>query len=243
MATRSDVPTIVAELDGNLRALARTDFDAEFLQRYLGRERPALGLKNDETRAIAKAIRKQHGTLSVQEWIAVLDALYAGETYEHRVLAGMMLADNKALRQAVAPTHFGKWIGALQGWAEIDSSCASTWTGEEMLVRWAEWQPFLHTASLDPSISLRRGSLVLLCKPVSTSADSRLSDQAFANISALQHEREILITKAISWSLRDLVRYHAEEVAAYLDANHATLPAIALRETRNKLRTGTKSGK
>jgi 3-methyladenine DNA glycosylase AlkD len=234
---------VVAEVDGNLRALARTDFDAEFLQRYLGRERPALGLRNDQTRAIAKAARRQHAGLGAGDWIAVLDALYAGETYEHRVVAGMMLADNKAVRQSVAPAHFGRWLGDLQGWAEIDNTCASTWTGEEMLARWAEWQPFLQAAAGDANISLRRGSLVLLLRPVRTSADSRLSDQAFANIGALQHEREILITKAVSWLLRDLVRNHAGEVEAYLDANRSLLPAIAVRETRNKLRTGTKSGK
>jgi hypothetical protein len=33
------------------------------------------------------------------------------------------------------------------------------------------------------------------------------------------------------------------EVAAYVEANRASLPAVAVRETRTKLATGTKSGR
>ena len=40
-----------------------------------------------------------------------------------------------------------------------------------------------------------------------------------------------------------MVTRHADAVARYLEANAATLPAIAVRETRTKLATGTKSGK
>lgn len=240
MNPTTEVARIVAELDANLRSLARTDFDAEFLAKYLGRSRPALGLKNDQTRAIAKSIRRMHPATTVEEWIAVLDALYRGETYEHRLLAGMMLGDNRAVRQSVPLERFREWVGNLEGWAEIDGTCQSTWTGDEMLARWKEWQPFLEAAAHDENISLRRASLVLLCKPVRTNPDRRLSTQAFANIDALQSERATLITKAVSWLLRDLIRNHADAVTAYLEANRTILPAIAVRETRNKLATGKK---
>jgi len=235
------ITDIAAEVDRNLRALARTDFDPVYWGKYFGRSRPALGLKNDQTRAIAKAIRQEHPKLAPEAWFAVLDALYTDETYEHRLVAGMILGDNKAVRQAVPLARLGEWIRGLEGWAEVDGACQSTWSGEEMLARWVEWQTFLAAAARDESISLQRASLVLLCKPVRTSKDLRLRDQAFANIDILQHRREILITKAVSWLLREMVPLHADAVAAYLDANRSTLPAIAVRETRNKLNTGVKS--
>src|SRR5690606_21118773 len=118
-----------------------------------------------------------------------------------------------------------------------------TWNGADMIARWHEWQPFLASCAVDPNISLRRASLVLLCKPNRTLNDQGLRKQAFANIETLKGERAGLITKAVSWLLRDLTAMNPREVAAYLDANAATLPAIALRETRNKLATGRKSGK
>jgi 3-methyladenine DNA glycosylase AlkD len=53
----------------------------------------------------------------------------------------------------------------------------------------------------------------------------------------------ILITKAVSWLLRNLVKHYRTEVEAYLRSNEGRLPAIAVRETFNKLKTGRKSGK
>ena len=70
--------------------------------------------------------------------------------------------------------------------------------------------------------------------------DEEVADTALENIELLKHEKEILITKAISWVLRSMIRHHREKVAEYLEENAATLPAIAVRETRTKLSTGKK---
>ena len=59
----------------------------------------------------------------------------------------------------------------------------------------------------------------------------------------LAGDREASIPKAISWVLREHTRNTAPEVAAFLDEHAADLPAIAVRETRNKLRTGFKAGR
>jgi 3-methyladenine DNA glycosylase AlkD len=75
------------------------------------------------------------------------------------------------------------------------------------------------------------------------SGEVRLSDLAFAVVERLKGERPILITKAVSWLLRSMAPRHGLAVAAYLEANAATLPAVAVRETRTKLATGTKSGR
>ncbi|KKS65087.1 MAG: hypothetical protein UV33_C0013G0017, partial [Candidatus Daviesbacteria bacterium GW2011_GWA1_42_6] len=92
----------------------------------------------------------------------------------------------------------------------------------------------------DPDIHKRRASLVLLTKPVSHSDDPRFSDLAFENLDKLKKEKDILITKAVSWLLRDLIKYHRDRVEDYLKANKAILPKIAVREVTNKLQTGKK---
>jgi 3-methyladenine DNA glycosylase AlkD len=88
----------------------------------------------------------------------------------------------------------------------------------------------------------RRASLVLLTRPLRESDDPRLARLAFAIIGRLKHEKDILVTKAVSWLLRALIKYHRREVEAYLEDNMDTLPKIAVRETRNKLQSGRKSG-
>ena len=85
--------------------------------------------------------------------------------------------------------------------------------------------------------------MVFLTTPVSQSADKRLSDLAFENIDRLKHEKDILITKAISWILRSLVKHHKKEVSKYLEDSKESLPKIAIRETKNKITYGIKSYK
>jgi 3-methyladenine DNA glycosylase AlkD len=59
----------------------------------------------------------------------------------------------------------------------------------------------------------------------------------------LKGEKEIIITRAISWVLRSMVKHHRKALENYLKKNEKTLPAVAVRETKIKLDTGTKSGK
>jgi 3-methyladenine DNA glycosylase AlkD len=69
----------------------------------------------------------------------------------------------------------------------------------------------------------------------------RLAEEAFRRIEKLKSEKEIMITKAISWVLRSMIRHYRSEVSNYVDQNAATLPKIAVRETRVKLDTGIKT--
>ena len=65
-------------------------------------------------------------------------------------------------------------------------------------------------------------------------ADDRLERIALANINRLKHERDILITKAVSWLLRAGTINYRRQVEAYLRENADSLPKIAIRETKNK---------
>ena len=73
-----------------------------------------------------------------------------------------------------------------------------------------------------------------------SSGDPRLNTLAFETLEALKSERPILITKAVSWLLRSMAERDPEPVANHLDQHAASLPAIAVRETRRKIATGRK---
>ena len=131
----------------------------------------------------------------------------------------------------------------LQGWAEVDTLCQSPFTSEDILSDWKTWKKALIEFSVSDNISKKRASLVLLTRPVREVKNARLSDLAFENVERLKNERDILITKAISWILRSLTKNYKKEVEKYLNENEKTLPSIAVRETRNKLNTGNKNRK
>jgi 3-methyladenine DNA glycosylase AlkD len=102
------------------------------------------------------------------------------------------------------------------------------------------WTRFLAKLSRSKSIAKRRASLVFYTSPISHCNADALAIAALGNVERLKNEKDILITKAISWLLRSMVRHHRQRVESYLDEHGTSLPAIAVRETRVKLRTGKK---
>jgi 3-methyladenine DNA glycosylase AlkD len=191
-------------------------------------------------RTLAKSWLKRNKGIAGAEWFAVLNGLYSGKSYEEKVLASILLSYNRDGRRTVGPKQLDAWLDRLAGWAEIDSLCQSTFTTDEILGNWREWERFIRALSRDPNINKRRAALVFLTTPVRKSDDKRLAALAFEVIERLKPERDIIITKAVSWLLRSMVQHHKRAVAACIDANRRSLPAIAVRETTRKIATGRK---
>ena len=191
-------------------------------------------------RALAKAWLSENKGIAPEEFIAVLDGLYSGRSYEEKVLASLVISYHRAGRQMIEPKQLDAWLDGLVGWAEIDSLCASAFTAEEILADWTEWQRFIRRLMHNRNINKRRAALVFLTTATRKSEDTRLATLALETIEALKREREIIITKAVSWLLRSMVAQHKSLVAAYIKENRNSLPAIAVRETSRKIATGRK---
>jgi len=191
-------------------------------------------------RAMSKTWLKANSDISDKEFVAVLDSLMRGRSHEEKTVASILLASHARGRAAVGPKTLNGWLNHLVGWAEIDSLCQNVFKAEEMLGDWPAWERFVRKLSRGKNINKRRASLVLLTGPVRYSDDRRMAKLAFEIIETLKGEREIIITKAISWLLRSLTEHHKGVVAAYVARHRASLPAIAVRETTRKIQTGRK---
>jgi len=170
----------------------------------------------------------------------LLNRLYRGKSHEEKSIAGMFLGYSKEHRKQIQPRLLDEWLDHLEGWAEVDSLSQSNFGADEMLSGWEAWKRTLTRFSKGKNINKQRASLVLLTKPVRESRDRRLSTLAFKNIGRLQQEKDIMITKAISWLLRSLIENHKREVMNYIQENNSLLPKIAVRETKRKLIMGRK---
>jgi hypothetical protein len=226
------------ELLRELKKLPRKSSGHLDINRYLGSPRKYYGTATPDRRKMMKEWFLKHENLKFGEFQGLLASLYKGDFIEERFLAGAILGHYHDLRVNLAPRKLTAWFSGLIGWAEIDTQIA--FSGNEMLVNWSIWKKLLGEFSKSKNISLRRASLVLLVKPVRDSLDKRFVRLAFSNINRLKHERNILITKAVSWLLRDMIKNHKNEVRKYLKENRDSLPAIAVRETTRKLETGRK---
>jgi 3-methyladenine DNA glycosylase AlkD len=207
---------------------------------YHGSAHVSYHLSSPVKRKIAKEFLARHKNLFQKEFTELVYSLYKAESLDEKHIAGILLGYAKSHRMNISPRAVNSWLNHLQGWAEIDSLCQSNFTAEEMLSHWKEWKPLLGGFSKDKNISKRRASLVFLTGPVRKSDDERLSALAFQNIERLKSEKSILVTKAISWLLRNLIAKHKKEVVAYLNQNSGSLPRAAVRETMRKLLTGRK---
>lgn len=214
----------------------------EWVKRYLGTTKEYLGIKTGIRQKLVKDYVKSEVS-NVEEYGDLMLSLALGDSFDEVASVGTMLVEFPKWRKQLEPEILDKLLERVEGWAETDSICQSSYSPVELLGNWTVWERLLGGFNHDKNIYKRRASLVLLTKPSRGSNDTRLAKMAFANIEKLKNEKEILITKAISWLLRSLIKHHPKEVAEYLTKNEGVLPKVVIREVRNKLTTGKKSGK
>ncbi|MFI4973194.1 MAG: DNA alkylation repair protein [Caulobacterales bacterium] len=238
-----DIPAEHAALVAELQAAGRP-YRGGQQNDSTGSGHPFFNVSIPDLRAMARGWLAAHRkTAEDGEVLELAARLLTGEAYEEKVLGAVVLGYGARARRLATPAMVDVWLDHLAGWAEIDSLCASVFPAEQQAVDWPAWRALIERLARDPNINKRRAALVLLTTPCRTSDDPRFRDLAFEVIERLKGERPILITKAVSWLLRSMTGRHGAAVAAYLDANPGSLPAIAVRETRVKLATGVKSGR
>ncbi|MYI40821.1 MAG: DNA alkylation repair protein [Chloroflexi bacterium] len=207
---------------------------------HLGTSRRWYGLANAQRRKILLDFSVENRNLPYAAWRDLVDSLYHGQSYEERCAPQTLLLRYPRHRRALPLKQLDAWLGCLEGWAEVDSTCQTVFTAGDLLAAWGDWSALLRCLASDVNINKQRAALVLLTAPISQSDDARLLDLALALILQLQSEKDKRITKAISWLLRKGIKQHRATIAEFVENNASSLPAIAARETRRKLTTGKK---
>ena len=212
-----------------------------FLDSYLGNSHFRYAINAPKLRAIAKAWARNNKSLNSREFRDVVDSLIHGPSSTEKVMGGIILDCATKAQSEFDPKIFDRWLDQLIGWAEVDSVCTGKFTIMAIPGQWTKWKKLLKRFAKSDNINKRRASLVLLCSPLRYCTDETMATMAFANIDHLKHEKEVLITKAISWLLRSMIKNFKSDVGGYILKNKDTLPAIAYRETMIVLRTGKKT--
>jgi len=211
-----------------------------FLETYLGNSHQRYPISMPIQREIAKTWVKSNSNVSAKEFNALITSLINGESFNEKIMGGIILDYAKPEQRKINPILIDQWLEQLEGWAEIDTLCTGKYTKTEIPLNWKKWKPFLKKLARSKNISKRRASIVFLCQVVSHNDEVDIAKLAIENIELLKHEKDVLITKAISWILRSMIRRHRKLVEEYISKNQSSLPAIAVRETKIKLKTGRK---
>lgn len=213
-----------------------------FLDHYLGNTHPRYPISTPALRAVAKTWIRSN-ILTAKEFLSLLTTLIKAPTSTEKTTAGILMDYATADQLNFDPKIFDGWLSHVEGWAQIDALCYGHFEINQVLDNWSAWKKLLLALNKNKNINKRRASLVLLCKPLTRTDDERLQKLAFQLVDHLKSEKHVLITKAISWILRSMVKLHKKPLENYLNENKNLLPAIAVRETLTKLKTGTKNRK
>ncbi|GHN01010.1 hypothetical protein WSM22_24990 [Cytophagales bacterium WSM2-2] len=212
-----------------------------FLDSYLGNKNPRYSISMPKLRVVVRTWFRSK-SFTPKEYLQFTSSLVKGKSSTEKMTAGILLDYSKKLMIDFDPKIYDQWLNTLQGWAEVDTMCYGHFKADDLLDNWTSWKKLLLKLNKSKNINKRRASIVLLCKPLTRTDDKRLRSLTFQLIDSLKSEREILITKAVSWTLRSMVKMHREDLKSYLQKNKQSLPAIAVRETMTKIKTGRKNG-
>jgi len=192
--------------------------------------------------ALARAWHHEHPAASPSQVLAVADALWARAVREEMVVAAMLAGRRREVRDAFGTRRIDRWGALLDNWELTDNLAA------RVVGPWAASDPGARLGVLERLASrrnpwLRRlglvGCVYLGRRPDAAEWWPRVS----ALVLGLAGDRAAALPKAISWVLREHTRHCPGAVAAFLDEHGPELPAIAVREARNKLATGYKGGR
>ncbi|MBU0507695.1 DNA alkylation repair protein [bacterium] len=223
----------VAQIEASLRAAAsrsRSSHDGA----YAGTDLEFLGVQTAEWRTL---VHRLDGELPAS-WEECARALWKSPVFEARAMALELAARHQ--REFAKPhwSLFSGWLKESVGWAMIDGLCDAVIA--PMLVRYPELVQKTRAWVRSRNVWLRRASLVVFCRTV---RNQLYSDEAFEHAAALLADRNPMITKAVSWILRALIKHYPKRVQSFLRQHESEIAPAALREVRLKLTTGTKSGR
>jgi len=200
------------------------------------------GVRVPHLREMARDWWRAHKKIAHDDLMALLEALWDGGSREERLLALYLLGRYKRWIPELTWAHFDRWRQGLDNWEVSDG------LGQWVLAPWLLAGPDTRLGHVwdliaDEDLWSRRLALVATVGLNRGRKDLSFPDLTLGLVDRVKQERDPMITKAVSWALREMAKKHPDQVAAYLEENQDVLAAHVVREVNNKLRTGLKSGK
>jgi 3-methyladenine DNA glycosylase AlkD len=203
---------------------------------------PFYGVKVGDLRKTANRWHRENPGAGAAQVAAVADALWSAEVREEMVVAALIHGHDGRSREPLGLRRADRWCRSLDNWETADALGA--WLVARAVADDPERRfPMLETLAARRNPWARRVGLVGCLGTARSPGAAEWWPRVGDLVLRLAADREAAIPKAISWVLRSHTKHCPGAVAEFVEDNAAALPAVAVRETRNKLRTGTKAGR
>ena len=201
--------------------------------------RPFYGARVGDLRRTAADWRRRHRDATPAQVAELADRLWNAGIREEQLAACFLLAGDRAALAATDPDRVRAWTALLDNWETTDQ------LGMNVLGPLVALDPdrrfrLLQAMAADPHPWTRRIALVACTRLARAGHAAELWPGVADLLLGLAADREAALPKASSWVLRCWLVSCPDEVAAFVDRHQGRLPALAVRETRAKLATGTK---
>jgi len=198
------------------------------------------GVRTPDNRRLAREWSRAHRDVDASETLSLVEALWNAESRDERTLGLEILQLRPDVVRDLDAARFDRWRLDIDNWGVCD------FLGGRILGPWVEAAPkdrltYLEILVGDPHLYSRRLGLVATVHL--NRGGGGYGEWTLRQVDRLIDERDPMITKAVSWALRQMARHQASVVEAYVDSRAERMAALPRREVRNKLRTGRKSGR
>ncbi|MCK5483935.1 MAG: DNA alkylation repair protein [Gemmatimonadetes bacterium] len=198
------------------------------------------GIRTPDNRRLARTWRRAHRETDPELVLSLVESLWNAESRDERALGLEILYLHPDIVRDLAPARFDRWCLDIDNWGVCD------FVGTRILGPWVEADSVSRLAYLeelvgDPHLYSRR--LGLVASVHLNRNGTEFGEWTLKQVDRLIDERDPMITKAISWSLRQMTRHQSSIVDAYVESRADRMAALPRREVRNKLSTGRKSGR
>ena len=221
-------------------ALADADHQA-FMTSNAPTGRKVYGVRVPQLRRIARDWHRAHRELERHDLVNLVEVLWSGESREEQTLSVLLLEQHEHWIPDLTRVHFDRWRRGLESWEATDGL---GW----ILALWLSGDPdtrlgYLSDLIGDVDVWSRRMALVATVRINRGKTGPTIPHLTLQLLDRVKSERHPMITKAVSWALRELIRHHRDQTAVYVESNRQVLARHIVREVSNKLHTGLKSGK
>jgi 3-methyladenine DNA glycosylase AlkD len=220
-----DVRVLASAIDNELRAGGNAQ-RAEKEQAYLKSVLHHYGASVPTIRAAAKAIARQHPTMTHRQLVQLVEVLWAKPVHERRMVCVELL---DLYRDQLGPGDvvlLERLLREARTWALVDGLAASV-VGS-LVDRYPETAAVLDRWATDDDFWLRRSAMLALLVPLRQGRGD--FDRFGRYADAMLDEREFFIRKAIGWVLRDTARKRPDLVYEWLLPRAARASGVTIRE-------------
>ena len=200
---------------------------------YLKSPREVLGLRVPRITELATGWREG---MTVEERVALADALWRMDIHETRVAAAKLLVQARIRPDEGAWQLIASWVPQFGGWAIADHASDA---GARRLVADPSRLDQVEGWTASPHMWTRRAALVMTLpwarlnnlRPEDAARRERILGWAAAYVP----DRDWFIQKAVAWWLRDLSKHDAARTRAFLAEHGEAMKAFARKEAARHL--------